>query len=149
MTPSSGPFGAGSTTTWARSGNRTNRFSGSKKRSPDDDGSHRCGMIFPRVQAAWKKRPHMYTFHKRFYKPIYLPLLSLLAFLIFFTSKEDVKFTFYKYIIFSTGIMTIVISEITVKYVSNIFGLYLFVIFPLFTIFSLYSFTHIKSKKNN
>tara|TARA_B100000795_G_C22751028_1_gene419429 strand:+ start:93 stop:1220 length:1128 start_codon:yes stop_codon:yes gene_type:complete len=86
---------------------------------------------------------------KRFYKPIYLPLLSLLACLIFFTSKEDVKFTFYKYIIFSTGIMTIVISEITVKYVSNIFGLYLFVIFPLFTIFSLYSFTHIKSKKNN
>jgi len=86
---------------------------------------------------------------KRFYKPVYLPLLSLLACLIFFTSKEDVKFTFYKYIIFSTGIMAIVISEITVRYVSNILGLYFFIIFPLFAIFSLYIFIHIKSKKNN
>ena len=86
---------------------------------------------------------------KRFYKPVYLPLLSLLACLIFFTSKEDVKFTFYKYIIFSTGIMAIVISEITVRYVSNILGLYFFIILPLFAIFSLYIFIHIKSKKNN
>ena len=86
---------------------------------------------------------------KRFYKPIYLPLLSLVTCLIFFTSKEDVKFTFYKYTIFLTGIMAIVISEITVKYVSNISGLYLFILFPLFSIFSLYIFTYIKSKKNN
>ena len=82
---------------------------------------------------------------KRFYKPIYLPLLSLVTCLIFFTSKEDVKFTFYKYTIFLTGIMAIVISEITVKYVSNISGLYLFILFPLFSIFSLYIFTYIKS----
>ena len=86
---------------------------------------------------------------KRFYKPIYLPLLSLLACLIFFISKENKKFTFYRYIIFFAGIVAIVISEISLRYVSNsVLGLYFFIAFPLLTILGLYIFTYNKSKKN-
>ncbi|MDB9739280.1 LptF/LptG family permease [Candidatus Pelagibacter sp.] len=86
---------------------------------------------------------------KRFYKPIYLPLLSLLACLIFFTSKENDKFIFYKYLIFSSGIIAIVISEISLRYVSNSFlGLYFFIIFPLLIVLFLYIFSYNKSKKN-
>ena len=85
---------------------------------------------------------------KRFYKPIYLPLLSLLACLIFFISKENNKFTFYRYIIFSSGIIAIVFSEISLRYSSNsILGLYFFVTFPLLIILGLYIFTYNKSKQ--
>jgi lipopolysaccharide export system permease protein len=87
--------------------------------------------------------------NKRFYKPIYLLLLSLIACLIFFVSKEDKKFTLYRYIIFFIGIVTIIISEISLRYSSNnIFGQYFFITFPIFSILSLYFFTYIKSKRN-
>ena len=86
---------------------------------------------------------------KRFYKPLYLPLLSLIACMIFFISKENKKFTFYKYSIFLTGVITIIISEISVKYVSNnIFGLYFFITFPLIAFLILYVFSYNKSKIN-
>tara|TARA_B100000767_G_scaffold169532_1_gene158719 strand:- start:3653 stop:4783 length:1131 start_codon:yes stop_codon:yes gene_type:complete len=85
---------------------------------------------------------------KRFYKPIYLPLLSLIACLIFFTSKENKKFNFYRYIIFFFGIVAIVVSEISLRYSSNsILGLYFFVAFPLLVILGLYIFTYNKSKQ--
>ena len=85
---------------------------------------------------------------KRFYKPIYLPLLSIIACLFFFISKENEKFTLYKYIIFSSGIITIVFSEISLRYSSNsILGLYFFVVFPLLIILGLYIFAYNKSKK--
>jgi lipopolysaccharide export system permease protein len=86
---------------------------------------------------------------KRFYKPIYLLLLSLIACLIFFTSKENKKFIFYRYIIFFIGIIAIIISEISLRYSSNnIFGQYFFITFPVFSILSLYFFTSVRSKKN-
>ena len=86
---------------------------------------------------------------KRFYKPIYLPLLSLLACLIFFITKESKKFTFYKYLIFTIGILTITISELSLRYASNsIIGLYFFIVFPLLAILILYIFMNNKSKKN-
>ena len=86
---------------------------------------------------------------KRFYSPLYLPLLSLIACMIFFISKENKKFMFYKYIIFLTGVITIVLSEISVKYVSsNIFGLYFFITIPLIATLSLYVFSYNKSKIN-
>ena len=86
---------------------------------------------------------------KRFYKPLYLPLLSLIACMIFFISKENKKFTFYKYIIFLIGVIIIVISEISVKYVSNNnFGLYFFTTFPLIIFLILYVFSYNKSKIN-
>jgi len=86
---------------------------------------------------------------KRFYKPVYLLLLSIIACLIFFISKENKRFTFYKYIIFFIGIATIILSELSLRYASNnIVGFYFFIIFPLFSILSLYIFSFIKSKIN-
>ena len=86
---------------------------------------------------------------KRFYKPIYLPLLSLLACLIFFTSKENKKFSLFRYMIFSFGILAIVISEISLKYSSNnILGLCFFIAFPIFTILGLYISMYNQSNKN-
>ena len=86
---------------------------------------------------------------KRFYKPLYIPLLSLIACMIFFISKENKKFTFYKYTLFSTGVIAIIISEISLRYASNsIFGLYFFMTFPLIVILSIFFFSYNKSKKN-
>jgi lipopolysaccharide export system permease protein len=86
---------------------------------------------------------------KRFYKPVYLLLLSMIACLLFFISKENKRFTLYKYIIFIIGIVAIILSELSLRYASNnIVGFYFFIIFPLFSILSLYIFSFIKSKIN-
>ena len=86
---------------------------------------------------------------KRFYKPIYLLLLSMIACLIFFISKENKRFMLYKYIIFFIGIATIILSELSLRYASNnTIGFYFFIFFPLFSILSLYIFSFIKSKIN-
>ena len=87
---------------------------------------------------------------KRFYNPLYLLLLALIACMIFFISKEGKKFIFYKSIIFLTGFIVIVISEVSLRLASNnIFGLYFFITFPLFAILSLFFFSYYKSKKNS
>ena len=86
---------------------------------------------------------------KRFYKPIYLLLLSSIACLILFISKENKKFTLYKYVIFFIGIVAIIISEISLRYSSyNTFGQYFFITFPVFSILSFNLFAYIRSKKN-
>ena len=86
---------------------------------------------------------------KRFYKPIYLLLLSLIACLIFFISKENKKFLFYRYIIFFIGTIAIIISEMSLRYsTNNIFGQHFFITFPVFSIFSLYFFAYVRSRKN-
>ena len=86
---------------------------------------------------------------KRFYKPVYLLLLSMIACLLFFISKENKRFTLYKYIIFFIGIVAIILSELSLRYASNnIIGFYFFITFPLFSILSLYIFSFIKSKIN-
>ena len=76
----------------------------------------------------------------RFYKPIYIPLLSLLTCFIFFISKESKKFSFYRSIIFLIGILVIVISEVSLTYsVNSNFGMYSFIAFPLLSILILYT----------
>ena len=86
---------------------------------------------------------------KRFYKPVYLLLLSMIACLLFFISKENKRFTLYKYIIFFIGITAIISSELSLRYVSNnTIGFYFFITFPLFSILSLYIFLFYKSKIN-
>jgi len=86
---------------------------------------------------------------KRFYKPIYLLLLSSIACLILFISKENKKFTLYKYIIFFIGIVAIIISEISLRYSSyNTFGQYFFITFPVFSTLSFNLFAYTRSKKN-
>jgi lipopolysaccharide export system permease protein len=86
---------------------------------------------------------------KRFIKPIYIPLLALLACLIIFTSKENRKYAFHKALIFFFGIMIIVISEVSLRYTSeSLFGIYFFIVFPFLVFLSIYPYL-IKNSKIN
>ena len=87
--------------------------------------------------------------YKRFYKPIYLPLLALLACLVIFTSKENKKYTFHKTLLFFFTILVIVISEVSVRYsAQNGIGTYFFIFFPLILFFSIYAYLSKKLSNN-
>ena len=78
-------------------------------------------------------------FLKRFYKPIYIPLLALASCLLIISSKESVNYNRFKIFLFILIFTLIVISEITLRYSSvTEIGLYFFYIFPLLSFFSLY-----------
>ena len=86
---------------------------------------------------------------KRFYKPIYLPLLSLLACLIFSISKENKKFSFHRSIIFFIGIFTIVVSEVSLRYsIESTMGMYFFIFFPLLAFLYIYIYLVKRTKIN-
>ena len=76
---------------------------------------------------------------KRFYKPIYLPVLALLTCLIIFVSKEDNKYNLYKTALFIMIIFVIIISEISLRYVSaNLIGMLFFILFPIGLFIAIY-----------
>ncbi len=78
-------------------------------------------------------------FFKRFYQPIYIPLLALLCCLLFVKSKEDINFNKYKLILFTLIFLTIVTSEISLRYsTKSTFGLIFYIGFPIFCFFSTY-----------
>ena len=56
---------------------------------------------------------------KRFITPFYLPVLSLIACLIIIKSKDDFKYTNYKFGLFMLGVITVIISEASLKYSSS------------------------------
>ena len=86
---------------------------------------------------------------KRFYKPLYLPLLALMACLIIFSSKENKRYTFHKVIIFFFAILIIVISEICLRYNSqSAQGTYFFIFFPLLLFSSIFAFLIKKLKRD-
>ena len=79
-------------------------------------------------------------FFKRFYMPLFIPLLALISSLVVLRSKDDFKYNSYKNIIFIIGISFIVFSEITVRY----FGLeiknnILFLLLPVALFLLIYS----------
>jgi len=53
---------------------------------------------------------------KRIILPFYLPVLSLIACLIIIKSKDDYKFIKYKLLLFIFGVITIILSELSIKY---------------------------------
>ena len=85
---------------------------------------------------------------KRFYKPIYLPLLALLTCLIILISKENEKYNLYKVLLFTIIILLIVTSEISLRYAAiNIFGTLFFIFFPI-TLF-LITYVYLVQKLRN
>ncbi len=87
---------------------------------------------------------------KRIVSPLYLLVLSLIACLIIIKSKDDYTYGKYKFGLFIFGVITIIISEISIKYYTantfqNIFLLFLPILFILF----IYSYFKIKLKKPN
>ncbi len=85
--------------------------------------------------------------YKRFILPFYIPILILISLLLIINSKENINYLRYRIIIFTIGINAIIFSEITLKFIQDIFLKNLFVIFiPIVIFVSLYLFLFQKLK---
>mgnify|MGYP006088195081 CR=1 FL=1 len=71
-------------------------------------------------------------FFKRYYKPIYIPLLALICCLLIIKSKQNINYERYKIIIFILCFAVVVISEISLRFAaSNNLGMLFFFLFPI------------------
>ena len=89
---------------------------------------------------------------KRLVAPFYLPLLILISLLLLLTSKENIKYTKNKYLIFFIGIGVIILSESSLGYISsnfinNILILFLPITLILITYFVIIFKLRLFSKK--
>ncbi|WP_435113224.1 LptF/LptG family permease [Candidatus Pelagibacter bacterium nBUS_36] len=79
-------------------------------------------------------------FHKRMIVPLYIPVLMLLTLLLIIESKENINYLKFRLVIFLIGVLIIIISEMTLRFVNdnliNNLGL-LFIPFALIAILYL------------
>ena len=85
-------------------------------------------------------------FHKRMVIPFYIPVLMLLTLLLIIESKENINYLKFRLVIFLIGVLTIIISEMTLRFVDdnliNNLGL-LFLPFALITIlYSIFTYKY-------
>ena len=85
-------------------------------------------------------------FHKRMVIPFYIPVLMLLTLLLIIESKENINYLKFRLVIFLIGVLTIIISEMTLRFVNdnliNNLGL-LFLPFALITIlYSIFTYKY-------
>lgn len=87
--------------------------------------------------------------NKRFFKPLYIPLLALMSCFIIILSKENIKYNRYKFIIFISCFLLIILSEISLRYTLIDNGTKIFVIIPLifFLLSYVYLFKSVKKLK--
>ena len=77
-------------------------------------------------------KPIGQEFLKRFYKPIYIPLIALIASLLLMKSKESPEYNRFKFSIFFLIFFVLVISEISLRYATvSSAGFFFFILFPL------------------
>ena len=78
-------------------------------------------------------------FHKRITLPMYIPALMLICLLVIIKSKENSNYTMYRLKIFFIGFITIILSELSLRFVekSILNNLIIFLI-PIILIFCLY-----------
>ena len=78
-------------------------------------------------------------FYKRFVIPIYIPLLTIIPFIIIMTSKENSNYQKIKVVTFLIGFLVIILSETTIKLISSlIYKNILFVSLPFILLIILY-----------
>ncbi len=53
---------------------------------------------------------------KRFYVPFYFPLICLISCLLITKSKDNYNYTRFKFLLFSSGIFIIILSELSIRY---------------------------------
>ena len=76
---------------------------------------------------------------KRFFKPIYFPLIGLTCGLLILKSKESINYNKFKFYLFSIIFFIIVISEISLRYSTyNKTGVLFFTFFPILFFFTIY-----------
>ncbi len=77
--------------------------------------------------------------YKRIVIPIYIPLLSLIPFLLLFYSKENSLYFKFRIFTFLAGLSVVIISETSIRLISKVFDYnILFVTIPIILIFFLY-----------
>ena len=77
--------------------------------------------------------------YKRIIIPLYIPVLILISLLLIFKSKENTNYPRYRILIFLIGLSTIIISEMTIRLISeNIYHNIKFFIIPIILAISLY-----------
>ena len=78
-------------------------------------------------------------FHKRITIPLYIPALMLICLLVITKSKENNNYTLYRLKIFLIGLVIIILSELSIRYVeTNIFNNAIIFLIPLIIILYLY-----------
>ena len=90
--------------------------------------------------------------YKRFFVPLYIPILSLLPLLLIIISKESSKYQKLRLITFLIGLFVVVFSEMTIKFISkNSFQNIIIMIFPIVSqlLLYLYFFYQFKTNYNN
>jgi lipopolysaccharide export system permease protein len=81
---------------------------------------------------------------KRFYLPLYMPLITLIGCLVILKTKEENTYRSYKILIFILGFIIIFFSEASIKYVGeSLITNLLFILIPLV----LYFFTYLYLRK--
>ncbi len=89
-------------------------------------------------------------FYKRLVIPLYIPLLTLVPFLLIFSSKESTNYNKLKIITFIIGFICIIFSETTIRFISEIlFNNLFFSLIPILAVLILYLFflTKFNTKK--
>ena len=78
-------------------------------------------------------------FHKRITIPLYIPALMLICLLVITKSKENSNYTLYRLKIFLIGLVVIILSELSIRFVqTNILNNLIIFLIPLIVIFYLY-----------
>ena len=88
-------------------------------------------------------------FYKRFIIPLYIPVLSLIPFLLITTSKENSKYNKLRINTFLIGFFVIIFSETTIRFISNItMQNFILIAIPLNLLLFFYLFLFYKFKTN-
>ena len=80
-------------------------------------------------------------FYKRLIIPFYIPILSLIPFLLLISSKENTNYFRIKFLIFLLGVIAVIFSETTIRLISNSYiDNFAILILPIFLILKFYFF---------
>ena len=87
--------------------------------------------------------------YKRLIIPFYIPILILISACLILYSKESINYSRYRLTMFLIGLLTIIFSETTLKFVQNTFILNIkLMIIPFIILTILYLLILIKTQKN-
>ena len=86
---------------------------------------------------------------KRFFSSFYIPLLMMIALLVILKSKETINYLKYRIYIFILGILTIVISELSLRFISlKIYQNLMVSFLPILVLIFIFLIIKYKNKEN-
>ena len=84
-------------------------------------------------------------FYKRFIIPIYIPILSLIPFILIISSKENSIYQKLRLITFIVGLTVVIFSESTIRFISiNLIQNFMFFSFPIIFFITMYLYFFLK-----